>query len=134
MIEAMKSIPNEKARYCAAFAGLSVQGLDRQKLLATATEYLQLLEADASNFQNMIDAALQEKVNSKQQEMEEKSKRIQQLSQEITDLHNKIAVLQNEMKENEEKIQSNSSGYKAELENRKSRIMLDIEMIKQYIL
>src|SRR6478609_619389 len=62
MIEAMSSIPDEKARYLAAFAGLSVQGLEKTRLLSTASQYLQVLETDASNFNNTIDATLHEKV------------------------------------------------------------------------
>jgi hypothetical protein len=133
MIEVMNAIADEKARYMAAFAGLSAQGLDRTKLLSTASEYLELLDSDASNFNNTIAAALQEKVLGKQQEIEEKSKRIQQLSQEITELHNKIAVLQSEIKENEDKIQNSSNGYRTELDNLKNRIITDIEKIKQHI-
>src|SRR5829696_6164960 len=60
MIEAMNGIPDEKARYTAAFAGLSVQGLDKTKLLSTAAEYLRVLNTDASNFDSTVDAALQE--------------------------------------------------------------------------
>ena len=133
MIEAMRSIPNEKARYAAAFAGLSVQGLDKQKLLSTAAEYVQVLDKDAANFNNTIDTALQEKVVSKQKSIEENSRRIQQLSDEITDLKNKIAVLQDEIRGNEEKIKNSTGGYKIELENIKSRIVQDIEKIKQFI-
>ena len=133
MIEAMRSIPDEKARYAAAFAGLSVQGLDKQKLLSTAAEYVQVLDKDAANFSNTIDTALQEKVVSKQKSIEENSRRIQQLSDEITDLKNKIAVLQDEIRGNEEKIKNSTGGYKIELENIKSRILQDIEKIKQFI-
>lgn len=134
MIEAMSSIPDEKARYCAAFAGLHVQGLDKQKLLSSALEYIKLLDADANNFNSTIDAALKEKVHSKKKEMEEKEARIQQLSKEINELHNGIEALHKEVHENEEKIQANTSGYTAELEQTKSKIQHDIEKIKQHVL
>ena len=133
MIEAMSSIPDEKARYLAAFAGLSVQGLDKTRLLSTASQYLQVLETDASNFNNTIDATLHEKVINKKLEIEEKNKRIQQLSKEIEDLQNKMMVLQNEIKENEEKIENNSTGYKTESDHMKNKIQADIEKIKKHI-
>jgi peptidoglycan hydrolase CwlO-like protein len=133
MTEAMKSISDERARYSAAFAGLSVQGLDKQKLLSTAAEYLRILETDANNFNSTVDAALKEKVEGKQKEIEEKTKRIEELTREINDLHNKIAVLKNEVKENEEKIENNSGSYKRESEDVKSKILYDIERIKEFI-
>jgi peptidoglycan hydrolase CwlO-like protein len=133
MIEAMNSIPDEKARYSAAFAGLQVQGLDRQRLLSTADQYVQVLNADAASFLSTVDAALQEKVHQKKQEAEEKNKRIQQLSQEINELQSQITMLQQEITENEEKIESNTGSYKVESENMKHRIQADIEKIKQYI-
>jgi len=133
MIEAMITIPDEKARFSAAFAGLSVQGLDKQKLLSTAAEYLKLLDADAANFHSSIDSALQEKVRSKQKELEEKSARIQQLSGEITDLHNKISLLKAEIHENEEKIEASTNGYRMEGQNIKNRILLHVEKIKEHI-
>jgi len=131
MTEAMQAITDEKARYSAAFAGLSVQGLDKQKLLSTAAQYLQVLDNDAANFNSTVDAALQEKVIAKQKEIEAKQQRISELTREITDLHNQIAVLNNEIKENEEKIENNTGGYKAALEMMKNRITMDIEKIKQ---
>jgi hypothetical protein len=133
MIEAMSAIPDEKARYAAAFAGLSVQGLDKAKLLSTATEYLRILNADAANFGNTVDAALQEKVFLKKQEMGEKTARIEQLSQEINELHRQIELLKNEIRDNEEKIESNSGSYKRESESMKACIERDMEKIKQHI-
>jgi hypothetical protein len=133
MTEAMRSIPDESARFSAAFAGLSVQGLDKQKLLSTAQQYVQVLETDAANFHSTVDAALKEKVLGKKQATEEKSKRIQQLTQEISDLQKEIATLQAEIKENEEKIEANTGGYHLESDAMKNRILADIEKIKQYI-
>lgn len=133
MIEVMKAVPDEQVRYTTAFAGLSVQGLDKQKLLSTAAQYLQLLETDAANFLNSVDTALKEKVHEKKKMMEEKEKRIQQLTQEISNLQNELITLQGEIKENEEKIEANTGGYKYESEAFKSRIAFDIEKIKRYI-
>ena len=130
----MLAIADEKSRYSAAFAGLSVQGLDKGKLLNTASAYLKILETDASNFNSTVDAALIEKVQSKQQEITAKQQRIEQLSKEINELHQQVQQLQLEVKENEEKIESNTGGYKAASENMKQLILLDIEKIKQHIL
>ncbi|HNP22026.1 MAG TPA: hypothetical protein PKM63_05200 [Panacibacter sp.] len=133
MTEAMQAILDEKARYSAAFAGLSVQGLDKQKLLNTAASYLKILETDANSFDSTVDAALKEKVQGKQQEIEAKQKRIADISREITDLQHQIQLLQHEVRENEERIESNSGGYKAASENMKEKILYDIEKIKQHI-
>ena len=133
MTEAMIGITDERARYSAAFAGLNVQGLDKLKLLNTAAQYIEVIETDADNFSNTVDAALKEKVQTKQQQIADNAKRIQTLTNEISDLQNKIAVLHNEVKENEEKIESSSGGYKAASENMKQKILLDIEKIKQFI-
>jgi hypothetical protein len=133
MIEAMSGLPDEKSRYSAAFAGLQVQGLDKQKLLSTASDYLRVLETDAGNFHSTVDAAIQEKVTGKRKEMEEKEQRIRQLTKEINDLQQQIALLKNEVSENEQKIEQSTGGYKAAMENMKSRILLDIEKINRFI-
>jgi len=133
MTGAMQAIPDELSRFCAAFAGLQVQGLSREKLLSTAAEYLQVLETDAAHFNSTVAGALQEKVQDKKAELEEKATRIQALSKEIADLQNQIIALDAAIKENEEKIGGRQRDYTAESKERKARISADIEKIKQYI-
>jgi uncharacterized protein YoxC len=133
MIEAMSGIADEKARYSAAFAGLQVQGLDRQKLLSTASDYLGVLDKDARNFLSTVDATLHEKVHGKRKEMEQKQEKIKHLSQEINELHQQVARLSDEVKENEQKIEQSTGGYKAAMETMKSRIVMDMEKIKTFI-
>ncbi|CAN5576424.1 hypothetical protein BH10BAC3_BH10BAC3_13360 [soil metagenome] len=133
MIEAMQGIPDEKARYSAAFAGLSVQGLDKQKLLATAAQYLQVVDADANNFNSTVDVALKEKVQGKQQEIETNAKRIEAMTKEINTLQQRITVLQQEVKENEEKIENNSGAYLRESQLVKNKMLQDVEKIKQWV-
>lgn len=133
MIEAMNAIADEKTRFNSAFAGLSVQGLDKTRLIDTAQQYLQILDHDAANFNSTIDTALEEKVEQKKEEIKSKAKRIEDLKREIDDCNNRILLLSNEIKENEEKLSSNSTAYTLELQQKKTSIQSDIEKIKKYI-
>jgi len=133
MIEAMQAIPDEQSRFYTAYAGLHVQGLEKEKLLSTAAEYLRILSADASHFQATVDNALQEKVHGKAAAAEEKSQRIRSLSEEIIGLQQQIAALQAEILEDKGKIEASSTGYSAESQRRKTRIQDDIEKIRHYI-
>jgi len=133
MVAAMRLIPDEQSRYYAAYAGLQVQGLDKQKLLSTAAEYLRVLTADADQFQKMVDAALLEKVHSRTGEAEEKGRRIQALSQEILKLQEEIGAMQREIGENKEKLTASSNAYMSESGRRKQQIETDIQKIDHYI-
>lgn len=134
MTEAMHVIKDEGARFSAAFAGLQAQGLDKQKLLSSAQEYLKILDADAAAFHNTVDQALLDKVQNKKKEVDEVQARIQKLSQEIQNLQQQIGVLTQEMAENEAKIENNSSGYEVAMTSSKNKLLQDIEKIKQHIL
>jgi len=107
--------------------------LDKQKLLSTAAEYLRVLTADANQFQTTVEAALQEKVNSRMAEAEEKGRRIQALSQEILKLQEEIGAMQREIGENKEKLTASSTAYVAESSRRKQEIEADIQKINHYI-
>lgn len=133
MTQAMIGIADEKARYSAAFAGLGVQGLDKNKLLNSTAAYLKILETDAVSFNSTVDAAITEKVQARQQEIQNKQQRIEQLSAEISSLKDQIQLLQIEVNENEEKIENNTGGYKLCSEKMKQEILGDMEKIKQYI-
>jgi hypothetical protein len=133
MIAVMQGIPDEAARYNAAFAGLQVQGLNKQRLLDTAGEYLRVLTADAGQFQATVDSSYQEKVRGKETEAEEKAARIQALSQEILQLQQRISALQEEIQASKEKLAGGSSAYSAESKRRQQEISRDVEKINQYI-
>jgi uncharacterized protein YoxC len=133
MIEAMQIIPDEKTRYISAFAGLSAQGLTKDRLVDSAGKYINILETDAENFSQTVNAALQEKVEQKKQQLQSKTQRIQELTREITDLNNSILLLGSEIKENEEKITGNIHGYRVELERFKGKIKDDIQKINNLL-
>lgn len=133
MIVAMQVIPDEQSRYVAAFAGLQAQGLDKDKLLSTAGDYLRVLGEDAESFQKTVDSALQEKVQKRSAEAEEKNRRIQTLSQEIGELQAHIGAMQKEIRESQEKLESSRAAYTAESERRRRQIQTDIEKINHYL-
>jgi hypothetical protein len=133
MIAVMRAVPDEAARYNAAFAGLQAQGLSRQRLLDTAAEYLRMLTTDAGQFQATVDASYQEKVRGKEAEAEEKTGRIQALSQEILQLQQQISALQEEIRSSKEKLSGGAGAYAAESKRRQEEIRRDIEKINQFI-
>jgi hypothetical protein len=133
MVAALKAVPDEFSRFCAAYAGLQVQGLTKEKLLSTAEAYLHVLDTDAARFHSTVEAALQEKVHGKKAEAEEKSERIRTLSKEISLLQGQIVALQAEIRESEQKITGRAGDYTAESAARKQQISADMEKIKQYI-
>jgi hypothetical protein len=133
MVAAMQLIPDESARYHAAFAGLQVQGLNKDKLLSTAAEYLRVLTADSDHFQKTLEAALQDKVRGKEADAEAKARRIQALSQEILQLQQQIGALQDEVRVNRDKLTGSGSSYNAESQRRQQQIQSDIDKISQYI-
>jgi hypothetical protein len=133
MIAVMQAIPDEAARYNAAFAGLRVQGLDKQRLLDTAGEYLRILTTDAAQFQATVDAKYQEKVHGPETAAAEKADRIQALSQEIVQLQQQISSLQAEISISKDKLSGSSSAYTAESDRRQQEIRHDIDKINQYI-
>jgi hypothetical protein len=133
MIAVMQAIPDEAARYNAAFAGLRVQGLDKQRLLDTAGEYLRILTTDAAQFQATVDAKYQEKVHGPETEAAEKADRIRALSQEIVQLQQQISSLQAEIGISKDKLSGSSSAYTAESDRRQQEIRRDIDKINQYI-
>jgi hypothetical protein len=133
MIAVMQAIPDEAARYNAAFAGLQVQGLNKQRLLDTAGEYLRILTTDAGQFQATVDASYQEKVRGPETAAEEKAARIRSLSQEIVQLQQQISALQEEIRSSKEKLTGGSSAYTAESKRRQEEIRRDIEKINQFI-
>jgi hypothetical protein len=133
MVAAMQLIPDESARYHAAFAGLQVQGLNKDKLLSTAAEYLRVLTADSDHFQKTLEAALQDKVRGKETEAEAMAQRIQALSQEIMQLQQQIGGLQDEVRVNRDKLTGSGSSYNAESQRRQQQIQSDIDKISQYI-
>lgn len=139
MCQAMAAL-SEDMRITAAFNGLSVQGLDKQKLLDSALHYIKIIEEDSAKFNSAIDGKLMADASLKKAQSDEKLASIVKKNEMIAQLQAEIAKesieaeqLKNEAFEIERKATEKVTTYKAVCEARKSSINSDIEKIKTYI-
>jgi hypothetical protein len=139
MCQAMGTL-TEDVRISAAFNGLQVQGLDKQKLLDSATHYIRIIDEDAAKFNSAIDGKLLGDASAKKNLAQEKLSSIAKKNEMIAQLQNEILKetqeseqLSNEAIELERKATEKVTTYKLVCEARKSSITADIEKIKVYV-
>ena len=139
MCQAMGAL-TEDVRITAAFNGLQVQGLDKQKLLDSALHYVKIIDEDATKFSSAIDGKLIGEASSKKAQSDEKlasiikkNEMIAQLQTEIAKESQEAESLKNEALEIERKATEKITTYKIVCEARKQSINSDIEKIKIYV-
>jgi hypothetical protein len=139
MCQAMGSL-TEDVRITAAFNGLQVQGLDKQKLLDSAVHYIKIIDEDSAKFNSAIDGKLLAEASFKKSQAEEKlisvakkNEMIAQLQAEILKETQESEQLKIEGLDIERKATEKVTTYKAVCEARKTSITSDIEKIKIYI-
>lgn len=130
-------IHDEKARLSATFASLSIQGLTKEKLITTATQYKEIMENDKLNFEKALSGKLNSEIvgrNNELKGMESKiqahSELIQKLTKEITEYQIQMGKLKNEIIEEENKLTANKSGYMLACSAVINKIVSDIQKIQ----
>ena len=135
-----KHIPDENARIAATFASLSVQGLNKAKLLDTANAYMDVIARDRAAFEQAAAAKAAAAVDGRKNDVAMLEKRIADNSEEIRKLNGQIAeaqakinALKKELVDEEAKLNSNRSGYQLACEAMTSKIKNDIQKIQTQI-
>lgn len=138
MCQAM-SLPDE-TKFPAVFAGLSIQGLTKQKLLESGKHYIAIVEEDAANFNTAVDQKIMSEVASmrqtaimKEEELRKKEDLIVQLQNEITGDKTSIVTLKAQADEKEQKAKEKFNTYKAACDAIKSSIEVDLSKISTLI-
>ncbi len=139
MCQAMKTL-TEDVKFPAAFGGLQVQGLTKEKLVESANHYIMIIEEDSSKFNNAIDQKILAEVQNKRLTSENKKKSIlereemiKNLQQEIEKESLEISRLEAEALDQEQKANHKSLTYKAACEARKAMINSDLQKINNLI-
>jgi hypothetical protein len=128
MVDSMGTAIPVETRVLAAFNGLKIQGLTKERLLSSASEYIRILDSDAANFSKKV----QEEVAAKKKSAEETTKLIEQKKQAIDQLQKEIndhQITVNEYSNIESKMNEKISVYNMALSQMKTRISEDINRI-----
>lgn len=139
MCQAMSTLP-DNAKLPAAFSGLAVQGLTKQKLVDSAKHYIAIIDEDATKFNNAIDAKIIGEVKRKRGIIEEKKVKLQEkldliakMQAELATDNAEILSLGAEADSDEQKATQKANTYKAACEARKTQINGDVTKINTYI-
>jgi chromosome segregation ATPase len=141
MMETLEAhIADEKARIAAVYASLTIQGMTKDKLVESASQYKEIIEKDKLQFHSALNEKAKTELESRKglvSDLEKKitshSEMIQKLTKEITDAQAKIGTLNSEIVQEESKLQSIQGGYGLACDAMLSKISKDIQKIQTTI-
>ena len=138
MNETLEShIKDDKARLAATFASLSIQGLTKETLIATATRYKEIISEDRARFERTAAGKGESEIGGRRKELAQledtvskNAEVIQKLTQEINDAQKMINGLKTAITEEEQKLEKNRQGYVVASDAMMIKIDTDIQTIK----
>jgi len=129
-------IPDESIRVATVFASLSIQGLTKDKILATAQQYLTIIDNDKAQFEKAASDKAAVDVEGRKNTVADLEKKIndnadmiRKLTQEITELQSQIGTLKNEIVQEDTKISANKGSFQVAYQAMYNKISGDIQKI-----
>ena len=130
----------EETTYKSAYATASTVGLTKDKLVATAQHYKQVLVNEKEQFDKALNNQLQKRVKSKQQEVEKLKTLIEAWNAEIVKLQNEIAKSQatidaadDQITREMKKIEATKEQFEHTHQSILNQIDLDLQHIQSYL-
>ncbi|MEJ1239871.1 hypothetical protein WBG78_17160 [Chryseolinea sp. T2] len=138
MNETLEShIKDDKARLAATFASLSIQGLTKEALIATAGRYKEIIAEDRSKFERIAAEKNEKEIGGRRHDLTQledsvrkNAEEISKLTQEINEAQKSIDGLKASILEEERKLESNQRGYLLASDAMTMKIDTDIQKIK----
>jgi predicted RNase H-like nuclease (RuvC/YqgF family) len=133
-------IDAEQIRFQSTYTAAAVMGVTPDKLIASAQQYQAVLQAKEKEFLAALDQNRSSEIDKKKKEIlavneniTQKAEHINRLTQEISDLNRKKVQLDAEVQASEQKIGAIQANFYTSLKAITSKILTDIEKIKQYL-
>lgn len=133
MKNAMNMIPDETLQYQSAFAGIKISGINKEKLLSTAEEYIKVVDKEIKEFEEGYNTVYNQKVGTKKTLVENKTNEIQKLTETIQKLSEEVNQLNIEIFTDIKDLDSDKEAFLSVGLQYKEEIKQEIEKIKQYI-
>ena len=131
---------DEKTKFQSAYAMAQTMGATPQKLMDSATHYINVLKQEEHKFEQAIANQIDGKIGSKKgqiQQLEavikEKVAQIEQLTKEINQHQQAMDGLSNEISEETVKVESTKNDFIASYNQLVAQIHTDIEKMKNYL-
>jgi len=126
------NISDEETRYKTAFNILKRTGLTKERLLATAQEYHNIIGRDLNAFQSAHMQKYQKEVKQREQLIQKKAEELRALSEKINALKNEISQLSGEMVDTKDKMNTARNSFLLAGENKQQEIQTELQKIDKY--
>lgn len=131
---------DEKTKYQSAFAMAQTMGATPQKLIDSATHYINVLKQEEHKFEkalaNQVDGQISSKKGQIQQldsVIKEKAEQIKRLTEEITHHQQQIDKLNNEISKSSAKVETTKNNFIASYNKLVAQIHSDVGNMKEYL-
>ena len=131
---------DEATRYQSAYAMAQTMGANPQKLIQSATHYIQVLQKEEQKFEAALAKQTQTQIANKQQEaknldqtIKAKEQQIEKLRKEIEATKKKQASLREQVAKASAKVETTKNNFIASYNQLVGQIQADLEKMKQYL-
>lgn len=131
---------DEKTKFQSAFAMAQTMGATPQKLVDSATHYINVLKQEEHKFEKALANQVDGNIGNKKDQIkqldsviQEKAAQIKQLTEEISQHQQKIEGLENQIAKASVKVETTKNNFIASYNKLVEQIHSDVENMKQYL-
>lgn len=140
-LQSLSKMPMDEAtRYKSAFAMAQTMGVSPQKLIDSATHYINVLKKEEDKFEKALAGQQNQQIGNKQQQIQQmdnlvkqKADQIKKLTKEIEQHQAQSEKLKKEIQQRTVKIETTKNDFIASFNALVAQIHGDVENMKQYL-
>ena len=140
-LKSLEKMPmDEQVRYQSAFAMAQAMGATPQKLIESASHYIDVLKTEEAKFEQALKHQVTERIGNRQEMLknleltiQQKGEQIKKLTQEMEQHRQDMEKLNGEIREATSKVETTKNDFIASYNVLVSQIMADVESMRKYL-